>query len=214
MKNIGLFILIICSLFSCKRKEPSALTAKNTVTHLPYFNTANFTPEWEKGNHKIPEFSFINQNGDTINNNTYKGKIYIANFFFTVCPSICPKLTKSMHGLQKTYAKDSEIMLLSHSVMPWQDSVQVLAKYAANNNVVSSKWNLVTGNKDSIYHIARTGYFADEDFYKTQSKSDFIHTENFILVDKEGHIRGVYNGTIDIDIKRLERHIKILKTEV
>jgi protein SCO1/2 len=119
-----------------------------------------------------------------------------------------------MGSLQKDYQNDKDIMLLSHTVMPWKDSVPVLKKYAERNEVDSNKWHLVTGDKDEIYQIARTGYFADEDFTKTQDESDFIHTENFILVDKQGYIRGVYNGTLEVDVLRLKRHVNILKEEM
>ena len=184
------------------------------VKHLPYFNSADFTPEWKKGTHKIPKFSFTNQNGKTITNKTYQGKIYVADFFFTTCPGICPKLEKNMSLLQDTYINDDEIMLLSHTVMPWVDTIEKLKAYEKTNNINSEKWNLVTGERNAIYEIARNGYFADEDFKKTQDESDFVHTENFILIDKEGYIRGVYNGTIEIDVKRLMRHINILKKQI
>ncbi len=105
-------------------------------------------------------------------------------------------------------------MLLSHTVMPWKYTVALLKDYEKNNNIDSEKWNLVTGEKDELYSIARNGYFADEDFTKTQDESEFIHTENFILVDTEGFIRGVYNGTLEIDVERLIRHISILKKEI
>jgi protein SCO1/2 len=116
-----------------------------------------------------------------------------------------------MVAIQEAYKSDHDIMLLSHTVMPWRDSVPLLKAYAEKYDVNSEKWHLVTGDKDELYKIARTGYFADEDFTKTQDESDFIHTENFVLVDKQGAIRGVYNGTLEIDVERLKRHIKILK---
>ena len=194
---------------SCKEDKPKA----SLVDTLPYFNSAEFTPEWDVKRHKIPSFSLINQNGETVTNSTYEGKIYIADFFFTTCPGICPKLTKNMGVIQDLYLEDNEVMLLSHSVMPWVDTVDKLRQYAHDNSVDSKKWNLVTGNQDDIYNLARTGYFADEDFTKTGDENEFIHTENFILVDKQGYIRGVYNGTIDLEIKRLQRHIDILKKE-
>lgn len=193
---------------SCKEEKEA-----NSVSSLPYFNSADFTPEWDTAKHKIPEFSFTNQNGILVTNKTYEDKMYIADFFFTSCPGICPKLTKNMASIQEAYKNDNDIMLLSHTVMPWRDSVPLLKDYAIKNNVLDNKWNLVTGDKDEIYQIARTGYFADEDFTKTQDESNFIHTENFVLVDKQGYIRGVYNGTLEIDIERLKRHIKILKRE-
>ncbi len=203
-----IFILILV-LYSCNDLKKGT----SSVSNLPYFNTPDFTPEWKKGTHKIPEFSFINQDGLTVTNSTYKDKIYIADFFFTTCPGICPKLAKNMNSLQDEYANKSDVMLLSHTVMPWVDNVEKLKVYQTKNNVNSDKWHLVTGDKDALYNIARNGYFADEDFTKTQDESEFIHTENFILVDKEGYIRGVYNGTLEIDVARLKRHIEILRKE-
>lgn len=208
MKFKYISFLILIFFFSCKEEKEA-----NSVSSLPYFNSADFTPEWDTAKHKIPEFSFTNQNGILVTNKTYEDKMYIADFFFTSCPGICPKLTKNMASIQEAYKNDNDIMLLSHTVMPWRDSVPLLKDYAIKNNVLDNKWNLVTGDKDEIYQIARTGYFADEDFTKTQDESNFIHTENFVLVDKQGYIRGVYNGTLEIDIERLKRHIKILKRE-
>ena len=118
-----------------------------------------------------------------------------------------------MGMLQEAYNNDSEIKLLSHTVMPWNDTVDKLSEYALDNEVKLPQWHLVTGDKDAIYDIARNGYFADEDFVKTQDEASFIHTENFVLIDKEGYIRGVYNGTLELEVKRLMRHIEILKKE-
>ncbi|WP_248723905.1 SCO family protein [Seonamhaeicola sp. ML3] len=202
---IATFLIFI----SCKEEQK----VHKGVTKLPYFNSADFTPNWDKGVHKIPAFSFTNQEDETITNKTFEGKIYIADFFFTSCPGICPKLTKNMGKIQKTYEQDEDILLLSHTVMPWRDSVPVLKDYALRNGVNNEKWHLVTGDKEVLYHMARAGYFADEDFVKTQDESNFIHTENFILVDKQGFIRGVYNGTLPLDVERLYRHIDILKQE-
>lgn len=205
-----LFLALSICLTSCKKNaEKDAAISK-----LPYFNSAEFTPDWDVKTHKIPPFSFVNQNGETVTNKTYEGKIYIADFFFTTCPGICPKLTKNMNIIQDLYQSDSSIMLLSHSVMPLVDTVEKLKEYAIENKVNDLKWNLVTGDKDALYDIARNGYFADEDFNRTGDVEEFIHTENFILVDKHGYIRGVYNGTIEIEVERLKRHIKILNKEV
>jgi protein SCO1/2 len=209
MKYNILVLVIILMFLSCKENKGET----NSVTNLPYFNSTDFTPEWGRSIHKIPDFSFFNQNGETVTNKTFEGKIYITDFFFTSCPGICQKLTKGMGILQESYKNDNDIMLLSHTVMPWKDSIPVLKDYAKKNQVNNHKWHLVTGDKDEIYDIARNGYFADEDFVKTQDESNFIHTENFILVDKKGFIRGVYNGTIEMDIERLKRHIDILKQE-
>lgn len=213
MKKKILYIIFATGvLMSCKHKE--------SVDTLPFFNSAAFTPEWIAVGtneydriHSIPDFSFINQDGKTVTNEFYKGKIYIADFFFVSCPGICPRLTKNMGLLQEHYKDDKDILLLSHTVMPWKDSVPELKKYAIENNIDSKKWNLVTGSKEEIYNLARRAYFADEDFVKTQDESAFIHTENFILVDKKGRIRGVYNGTLELETKRLIKHIEMLKKE-
>lgn len=216
MKQRFLYMCFVLVFMSCKDK--SANEKKGDT--LPFFNSASFTPEWilttdeeYKKIHTIPEFSFTNQNGDEITNEIYKGKIYVADFFFVTCPGICPILRKNMSILQDTYRNDKDILLLSHTVMPWHDSVPVLKKYASEHKVNSKKWNLVTGDKEAIYDIARNAYFADEDFVKTKEASEFIHTENFVLVDKKGRIRGVYNGTLSLEVKRLMRHITILKEE-
>lgn len=219
MKSISFFrfVLIFSFFLGCKKETEKIVpqaTNYEEIQSLPYFNSADFTPEWKKGEHKIPNFSFENQHGEIVTNETYKGKIYVADFFFTKCPGICPKLTKNMKFLQDTYATDTEVMLLSHSVMPWYDTQALLLEYAKTNGIDHKKWNLVRGDKNEIYKIARTGYFADEDFTKTQDDSKFIHTENFILIDKYGYIRGVYNGTIPLEVERLKRHIKLLKNEV
>jgi protein SCO1/2 len=214
MKFRTLFLLfIIC--ISCKRES----SIDKTKT-LPFFNSEEFTPEWISENdakykdiHTIAPFEFTNQNGKKINNKDFKGKIYIADFFFTTCPSICPILAKNMGAIQEVYKNDEDVILLSHSVMPWVDSVETIKEYASEKKAIDNKWHLVTGNKEQIYNIARTSYFADEDFKKTKDKSEFIHTENFILVDKKGRIRGVYNGTLALDVQRLKRHIEILKKE-
>lgn len=212
---LGIIILVI-TFCSCKEKQKN-----DKETKLPFFNSAEFTPEWiAEGTkeyakiHTIPDFEFVNQNGEKITKETYEDKIYVADFFFTSCPGICPRLAKNMEKLQKAFKNDNEVLLLSHSVTPVKDSVPVLNTYAIENNVNASKWNLVTGDKDEIYKLARTAYFADEDFVKTQDKSAFIHTENFILIDKKGRIRGVYNGTLAVETDRIIRHIKMLKKEL
>tara|TARA_R110002124_G_scaffold241687_4_gene406912 strand:- start:21365 stop:22015 length:651 start_codon:yes stop_codon:yes gene_type:complete len=215
MKNKIYILLALLTVFACKKEQK----VDKEIT-LPFFNSAVFTPEWisetssnyEK-THTIPAFKFTNQDGKSITNKTYKDKIYVADFFFTSCPGICPRLAKNMGKLQEIFKDDDEVMFLSHSVTPEQDSVTVLKEYGIKNNVNSKKWNLVTGDKTEIYNIAREGYFADEDFVKTQDEDAFIHTENFVLIDKKGRIRGVYNGTLAVEQDRILRHIKLLKKE-
>lgn len=160
--------------------------------------------------HKIKNFSMKNQNGETITQEFYNDKIYVADFFFTTCPTICPIMTENMGYIQEKIKNDSDVLLLSFSVTPEIDSVEQLKKYALEKNVIDSKWNLVTGNKKDIYNLARTSYLVA----KTNGdggKYDMIHTENFVLVDKEKRIRGYYDGTNSEEIDKLLNDIKILE---
>ena len=159
--------------------------------------------------HTISDFSLINQNGDTITQDFYNDKIYIADFFFTTCQSICPIMTKNMKEIQDKLINDKEILLLSHSVTPEIDSVQQLKKYEIENNIDDNKWNLVTGDKKQIYDLARKSYLAVED--SEFGNFDMIHTENFMLIDKKRQIRGFYDGTDKNEIIRLLSDIEILK---
>ena len=216
--NIFLLLLIVGCTNDNKKRKIAEQTTK--VVTLPFFNSAEFTPEWiQKGTkaykeiHQIPDFSFFNQNGELVTKNDYLGKIYVANFFFTSCTGICRDLSLNMRLIQEKFKGDDEVKLLSHSVTPEIDSVPVLKKYATDYKINSEQWNLVTGDKEAIYELARTAYFSDEDFVKTEKPSEFIHTENLLLVDKKGRIRGVYNGTIKLATKRLMKHIELLKNE-
>ncbi len=162
--------------------------------------------------HKIAPFEMTNQNGETITDEDYNGKIYVADFFFTTCPTICPKMTANMGELQRVFRKDSQVMLLSFSVTPKVDSVAQLKRYATEKGVEDSKWNLVTGDKKEIYTLARQSYLAvksDGD----GGKYDMIHTENFILVDPEQRIRGFYDGTDSEALQILVDDILLLKKE-
>ena len=186
---------------------------------LPVYNPADVNPKLvdasvkhKRSNHKIADFRLINQNGDTITEEDYNDKIYIADFFFTRCQTICPIMTINMSELQAFYKNDGDIMFLSHSVTPFIDSVSVLRKYADEKGVIDGKWNLVTGDKMHIYNLARKSYFAvlDEGDGGAQ---DFIHTEQFILVDKKKQIRGFYDGTDKAEMNRIFEDIEILKKE-
>ena len=159
--------------------------------------------------HKISDFSLTNQNGETVTQSKYDNKIYVADFFFTTCQSICPIMTKNMKDIQDKLIKDSEVLLLSHTVFPEIDSVEVLKKYAIENDVIDSKWDLVTGDKKQIYDLARKSYLAAKD--NNFAEYEMIHTENFVLIDKKKQIRGFYDGTNKEEIDRLYKDIKILK---
>lgn len=160
--------------------------------------------------HRIADFSLFNQNGDTITQENYRDKIYVADFFFTTCPTICPIMTANLVEVQAALANDPEVLLLSHSVTPEIDSVAQLKKYAIEKGVNDAKWNLVTGDKKQIYELARKSYLAVQED-GDGGPFDMIHTENFILVDKQRRIRGFYDGTKEEEMDRLLSDIEILK---
>jgi len=194
----------------------NALTPKKT---LPIYQPAmvnselvDSTLQYVKKYHTIANFSLTNQNGKTITQEHYKNKIYIADFFFTTCLTICPIMTKNMEEIQSKIAQDQEVLLLSHSVTPDIDSVAQLKKYALEKGVKDAKWNLVTGDKKEIYQLARKSYLAvknDGD----GGPFDMVHTENFILIDKEKRIRGFYDGTKKSAITNLLSDLALLKQE-
>ena len=159
--------------------------------------------------HKISDFELTNQNGQKITQEFYRNKIYVADFFFTTCQDICPIMTKNMYKLQEELKGDNDILFLSHTVIPEVDTEQQLKKYSIENKVNDSKWNLVTGDKKQIYDLARKSYLAVED--TEYGEFDMIHTENFMLIDKERQIRGFYDGTNDLEIEKLLKDIEILK---
>jgi len=188
------------------------------VKSLPVFQPAQVNTEMVdstiqhiKKYHTIGDFSLINQNGETITQNDYNNKIYVADFFFTTCQTICPIMTGHMLEIQEKLIDDPSIMLLSHSVTPEIDSVAQLKKYAVEKGVNDEKWNLVTGDKKQIYTLARKSYLAAKD--SPYDEFDLIHTENFILVDTKKRIRGFYDGTDPQAIETLLEDIKILKEE-
>lgn len=176
------------------------------------FEMVDSTMQYQSKYHKIADFQLINQNGDTITQEDYKDKIYVADFFFTTCQTICPIMTDHMVQIQKATAKDHDLKLLSYSVTPEIDDVAQLKRYAIEKGVDDDKWNLVTGDKKQIYNLARKSYLA----VKTDGNGDeydMIHTENFMLIDKKQQIRGYYDGTKSEDIDRLLEDIKVLKHE-
>ncbi len=176
------------------------------------FQLVDSTIQHVKRFHKIDDFSLVNQNNEIITNETYDGKIYIADFFFTTCPGICPIMKENMIVLQDEFINDDHVLLLSHTVTPEIDSVQVLKKYSQDKGIIDSKWNMVTGDKKQIYNLARKSYLVAEDI-EGPRQYDMIHTENFVLIDSKRRIRGFYDGT-DIDVMdNLISDIKILKKE-
>ncbi len=186
---------------------------------LPVYQPAMVTPElvdesiqFVKKYHTIAPFSMTNQNGQTITEKDYENSIYVADFFFTTCPSICPIMTKNMYALQEKLADLPQVKLLSFSVRPQIDSVAQLKSYALKNKVDDTRWNLVTGSKKEIYNLARKSYLVVKDDGDGGSY-DMIHTENFVLVDKQKRIRGFYDGTQQEAMDAIYNDIKLLVTE-
>ena len=191
-------------------------SALKPAKSLPIYNPSDVNPElvdttvqYISKYHTIANFSFTNQNGKTITQKDYEGKIYVADFFFTTCKSICPKMTTNLVEVQKAFLDNSKVKLLSFSVMPDVDSVSVLKEYAKINSVIDSKWNLVTGDKKAIYALARKSYLAVKQG-KPEELYDMVHTENFVLVDSKRRIRGFYDGTKKEEIQRLIEDINWL----
>ncbi|WP_415371672.1 SCO family protein [Patiriisocius sp. Uisw_047] len=187
-----------------------------TSNELPIYNPSDINPELvakslqnKNENHIVSDFSLINQNGETITQENYKDKIYVTDFIFTRCLSICPIMTANMAVLQREFLKNDDIMFLSVSVTPDIDSVAILKQYATDKGVIDSRWNVTTGNKKHIYELARRSYFAAAD-QGDGGLQDFIHTPNFILVDKKKQIRGIYDGTEDATMLKLLKDIKTL----
>ncbi|MFT5907869.1 MAG: protein SCO1/2 [Saprospiraceae bacterium] len=187
-----------------------------TSNELPIYNPSDINPELvakslqnKNENHIVSDFSLINQNGETITQENYKDKIYVTDFIFTRCLSICPIMTANMAVLQREFLKNDDIMFLSVSVTPDIDSVAILKQYATDKGVIDSRWNVTTGNKKHIYELARRSYFAAAD-QGDGGLQDFIHTPNFILVDKKKQIRGIYDGTEDAAMLKLLKDIKTL----
>ena len=215
MKRLFAIIILNSLISACTQKQASTPSEQG----IPYFHTPDFTPTWltDKSQldtlHSIANFTFKNQNGENISTQDFKEKIHVANFFFTICPSLCPKIMGNMMLVQKEFKNDKNVLIASYSVMPDHDSVSVLRNYANTHNILDHKWQLLTGDKKKIYEIARHSYFADENLGVQKGENDFLHTENFILIDKNLHIRGIYNGTLPLEIEQLVKDIRELEKE-
>lgn len=189
------------------------------VENLPFYKEATFTPNWLDPNevpanfHQIPSFSLINQNGDEVTETHLDGKLTVVDFFFTTCPGICPKMTDNMSIVQEAFLDEELVQIFSHSVTPEYDSAEVLLAYADQKGIVNGKWQLLTGKRSTIYDLGRNQYFVEEDLGLEKDPDDFIHTENFILIDSNRRIRGIYNGLNKSSIQQLIADVKTLKKE-
>ena len=207
---LALFSVVVIPVFYQLLKVDEKLKIYNPADVNP--RLVDFSMKHITKDHTIADFELTNQNGEKITNKNYKDKIYVADFFFTRCQTICIAMAYNMSELQNLYKKDTEIMFISHSVTPEIDSVTVLKEYADRKGVIDGKWNITTGAKTHIYELARKSYFAVLD-EGNGDENDFIHTEQFVLVDKEKRIRGYYDGTEKEDMEKLKKDIVLLKEE-
>ena len=209
------FLLLSSSMFfSCKEK-------KKDIINLPYYNTANFDPIFindksEVSNlitHTIDNFSFLNQDSSLITQSVFDNKIHVANFIFTTCGSICPVMTNNLKIVGNQFLLDNSVVLLSYSVTPWLDKPYVLKNYKQKNSITNSNWHFLTGDRARIYKLARQSYFAEENIGFSKDSSEFLHTEHVLLIDKSRRIRGIYNGTLILEMQQLAEDIRSLQNE-
>jgi protein SCO1/2 len=197
----------------------SSCSKTNEETHeLPYYNEPDFTPLFisnesevkQQVTHHVQEFSFLNQDSVIVTQQNIEGKIHVANFIFTKCGVVCPVLTKNLKIVSDSLGLKKDLIFLSYSVTPWIDSPKAMKAYKARNGINNKNWFFLTGKKSEIYNLARKSYFAEEDIGFDKDSSAFLHTEHFILVDKNKRIRGIYNGTLSFDMQQLIEDIKTL----
>lgn len=160
----------------------------------------------------IPPFTFVNQEGDTVTENIVEGKIYVADFFFTTCPTICPIMKRQMVKVYNEYKGNPEVMILSHSIDPDHDTPQVLKKFAGDLGIEGTQWQFLTGSKEKIYEIGQKNYLSTAKEDKT-ADGGYIHSGAFILIDKDKHVRGMYDGTTEEGTQKLIADMKTLLAE-
>jgi protein SCO1/2 len=212
MRMKSLFLISFC-LLAIACSEP-------TASKIPFYNEPDFTPNFlseeaaeKQITHRISSFEFYNQDSTLVKSSSLDGKIYVANFIFTTCNNICPDMVSQMKRIEKAFLGDPQVAFLSFSVTPWIDDVKTLKKYSELNQISSSQWSLLTGDKDAIYTLARQSFFAEESLGFTKDSNEFLHTEHFILVDQKGRIRGIYNGTLPLDADQCIEDIWALLAE-
>lgn len=215
MYQIVFLLLSSFLIFSCNEKS------KDTIG-MPYYNSPDFEPVFIKNKsevskkitHKIDSFSFLNQDSISVSQSVFENKIHVANFIFTSCGSICPIMTSNFKIVGDKFKTDTTIVMLSYSVTPWIDKPYVLKKYMNKNGITNTNWHFLTGDRASIYKLARQSYFAEENIGFSKDSTEFLHTEHVILVDKAKRIRGIYNGTLSLEMQHLVEDIKSLQSEL
>ena len=210
-KNKIYFLLFVCVgffvglyFYNTQKNKP--------IRTLPYFDPKTDVIKKDKSHHRVPAFNFINQNNQVVTEETVKNKVYVCDFFFTTCQSICPIMSNGLERVYKEFKTKDDFLILSHTVNPETDSVAQLKEYAQKHGVTDLHWLFLTGNKKHLYEIARKGYLLNAE-EGDGGEDDFIHTQNFALIDKERCIRGFYDGTDSAEVSRLIKDIHLLFEE-
>ena len=204
MKTIFSLLLIVSVGFSI-------ISCGNSNRELPYIGEKEVNAKGDSVNHSIPDFKFVNQDGDTITQDYFKGKIYITDFFFTSCPTICPVMKTQMLRIYEKFKDNPELGILSHTIDPRHDSVSVLKAYKEKLGINTAQWQFVTGEQEKIYEIAQKSYMVSAMEDKAAvDEGGFVHSGAFVLVDKNRNIRGVYDGTKEIEVNKLIKDIELL----
>ncbi len=207
LKNILPLVLVFALVLIYYLKSGN----KKPITILPVYG-----PKYSKSSnsnaHTIKQFCFINQHGESISQEVIKNKIFVCDYFFTTCKSICPIMSNQMERVQNHYANNNNIIILSHTVDPEEDSVSILLEYANKHHAIKGKWHFLTGDKKSLYNLARESYLLDNET-GNGDEHDFIHTDKFALIDWKGRIRGYYVGTNSVEVSKLITDISILLDE-
>jgi protein SCO1 len=196
--------LLLSMLLSCAPDKPTIL--------LPVYGEKKATGE-DTTYHKISNFSLTNQHGETVNSKTIEGKIVVSNFFFATCQSICPEMSTNLVDVQEAFKDDDSLLILSHSVNPLHDTVEVLQGYAQTYGAKKNKWHLLTGDKKQIYDLAKYSYLVNA-LEDDGTPEGFLHSELLLLVDTQGRLRGMYDGTNKAQVAKLIEDVKILKKEI
>jgi protein SCO1 len=214
--NSNVALLLVLFLLACNSSNKSNVQEsphkEKSKLLLPVFGEPKIGANGDTLYHTVGNFSFVNQFGDTISDKTIANKMYVADFFFATCEGICPKMSDQLKRVQNKFLNDSNFLILSHTVNPSNDNVQVLNEYGGKYGAIINKWHLMTGDKKSIYDLAKTSYLVNA-IEDDGSEQGFLHSETFLLVDMEKRLRGIYDGTDSIDVNRLMKDVEILKLE-
>lgn len=196
----------------------AAMSPASHARALPFYVDASLTPRWlatraeQESAHRVGDFHLIDAAGKAVMRRDVEGRVYVASFFYTQCRTLCPDLRAQLARVREAFAGDSAVMILSHSVMPEADVPSRLAHYAVRNGVDGRQWKLLTGSRPELVRLARDAYFVELADTSGNTAGRLRHTETLVLVDRDGHIRGVYDGSLAYDVTQLIADIRQLKS--